>query len=142
MDLQHFLDTTLAGLGYELVDFELARNGLMRVFIDKEGGITLDDCVAVSNHLSRVFLVENVDYDRLEISSPGLDRPLKKEVDFVRFAGQQVKIKLRLPLDGKKSVQGELKGIADGAVLVALSAEQTVAVPLTQIDKAKLVPVF
>ncbi len=142
MDLQHFLGTTLAGLGYELVDFELARNGLMRVFIDKEGGITLDDCVAVSNHLSRVFLVESVDYDRLEISSPGLDRPLKREADFVRFAGGQVKIKLRLPLDRKKSLQGELKGVADGAVLVAVSADQTVAVPLAQIDKARLVPVF
>lgn len=142
MDLQHFLDTTLAGLGYELVDFERARSGLMRVFIDKEGGITLDDCVAVSNHLSRVFLVENLDYDRLEVSSPGLDRPLKRESDFVRFAGQQVRIKLRMPLDGRKVVQGELLGLTDGAVQVAIGAEQPLAVPLSQIDKARLVPVF
>jgi ribosome maturation factor RimP len=141
MDIQRLLDATLPGLGYELVDLELARNGLVRVFIDKPAGITVDDCVAVSNHLSRVFTVENVPYERLEISSPGLDRPLKKEADFIRFAGEQVKIKLRLPLDGKKTVQGTLKGFADGKVEVAVG-ETLVAVPLAQIDKARLVPVF
>lgn len=141
MDLQRLLDATLPGLGYELVDLELARNGLVRVFIDKPAGITLDDCTQVSNHLTRVFTVENIPYERLEVSSPGLDRPLKKEADFVRFAGQQVKVKLRLPLDGKKTVQGELKGFADGKVEVMVG-ETLVAVPLAQIDKARLVPVF
>jgi len=141
MDMQRLLDATLPGLGYELVDLELARNGLVRVFIDKPAGITLDDCTLVSNHLTRLFTVENVPYERLEVSSPGLDRPLKKEADFVRFAGQQVKIKLRLPLEGKKTVQGTLQGLADGHVQVAVG-EQVVAVPLAQIDKARLVPVF
>jgi ribosome maturation factor RimP len=141
MDIQRLLDATLPGLGYELVDLELARNGLVRVFIDKPAGITVDDCVLVSNHLGRVFTVENVPYERLEISSPGLDRPLKKEADFVRFAGEQVKIKLRLPIDGKKTVQGVLKGFSDGKVEVAVG-EALVAVPLAQIDKARLVPVF
>ena len=82
---------TLPGLGYELVDFELTAQGTLRVFIDKEGGITVEDCATVSNHLSRVFMVEDIDYKNLEISSPGLDRPLKKAADFVRFAGQQAK---------------------------------------------------
>lgn len=78
MDIQSILDKTLPGLGYELVDFELTAQGDLRVFIDKEGGITVEDCATVSNHLSRVFMVEDIDYKRLEISSPGLDRPLKK----------------------------------------------------------------
>lgn len=142
MDLQGLLESTLPAMGYELVDLELAHNGLVRVFIDKSGGIALDDCVTVSNHLTHLFTVENIDYDRLEVSSPGLDRPLKKEADFVRFAGEQVKIKLRLPLDGRKNLQGELKGVVDGAVQVALGPESIVSVPLTQIDKARLVPQF
>ncbi|HEY9103301.1 ribosome maturation factor RimP [Chitinimonas sp.] len=143
MDMQRLLDATLPGLGYELVDLELGRDGLVRVFIDAPDGITLDDCVKVSNHLSHLFTVENVPYERLEISSPGLDRPLKKEADFVRFAGQQVKIKLRLPLEGgRKTLQGELRGVVDGKVEVLVAPEQVVAVPLSQIDKARLVPVF
>ena len=95
MDIQQILDKTLPGLGYELVDFELTAQGILRVFIDKEGGITVEDCATVSNHLSRLFMVEDIDYKNLEISSPGLDRPLKKASDFVRFAGQQAKIKTR-----------------------------------------------
>lgn len=143
MDMQRLLDATLPGLGYELVDLELGRDGLVRVFIDAPEGITLDDCVKVSNHLSHLFTVENVPYERLEISSPGLDRPLKKEADFVRFAGQQVKIKLRMPLEGgRKTLQGELRGLVDGKVEVLVAPDQVVAVPLSQIDKARLVPVF
>ena len=99
MDIQTILEKTLPGLGYELVDFELTAQGTLRVFIDKEGGITVEDCATVSNHLSRVFMVEDIDYKNLEISSPGLDRPLKKAADFVRFAGQQAKIKTRLLVD-------------------------------------------
>ena len=70
MDIQSILDKTLPGLGYELVDFELTAQGDLRVFIDKKGGITVEDCATVSNHLSRVFMVEDIDYKRLEISSP------------------------------------------------------------------------
>ena len=92
MDLQKLLETTLAGLGYELVDFDRSGRGrLVRVFIDKQGGISVDDCARVSRHLTRVLAVENVGYDRLEVSSPGLDRPLKKEEDFVRFAGHKAR---------------------------------------------------
>ncbi|QDQ27372.1 ribosome maturation factor RimP [Chitinimonas arctica] len=143
MNMQSLLDTTLPGLGYELVDLEHGRDGLVRVFIDSPAGITLDDCVKVSNHLSHLFTVENIPYERLEISSPGLDRPLKKEADFTRFAGQQVKLKLRVPLEGgRKTLQGELKGISDGKVEVLVGPDQLVAVPLAQIDKARLVPEF
>ena len=108
MDIQTILDTTLPGLGYELVDFELTAQGTLRVFIDTEGGITVEDCANVSNHLSRVFMVENVDYKNLEISSPGLDRPLKKASDFVRFSGSLVKIKHVYPLMDKKISSAKL----------------------------------
>jgi len=74
MDLPTRLEPVLAGLGYELVLLERAGRGQLRLFIDKPGGITIDDCVAVSNHLTHLFTVENIDYDRLEVSSPGLDR--------------------------------------------------------------------
>ena len=77
-------------MGFELVDVQASNGGrLLRLFIDKPGGITVDDCAAVSRHLTRVFAVEGIDYDRLEVSSPGLDRPLRKAADFARFAGQQ-----------------------------------------------------
>ena len=93
MDLNDLLESTLAGLGYELVDFERSGKGkLLRIFIDKPGGIGVEDCAKVSNHLSRVFAVEEVSYERLEISSPGLDRLLRKEQDFVRFAGHRARL--------------------------------------------------
>ena len=96
MDLNSLLETTVTGLGYELVDVELSPRGrTIRVFIDapgKEGGIDVEDCAKVSNQLTRLFEVENIDYDRLAISSPGMDRVVKKAVDFERFAGEQIQV--------------------------------------------------
>ena len=111
MDIQNILDKTLPGLGYELVDFELTAQGDLRVFIDKPEGITVEDCATVSNHLSRVFMVEEVDYKRLEISSPGLDRPLKKAADFVRFAGENAKIKPVCRLMVSKTLSAASKNV-------------------------------
>ena len=86
--LENILEPTLAGLGFELVDLQLSNRGrFLRIFMDKPGGITVDDCATVSRHLSRLLEVEGVDYDRMEVSSPGLDRPLRKAADFARFAG-------------------------------------------------------
>ncbi|MDP1940284.1 MAG: ribosome maturation factor RimP, partial [Gallionella sp.] len=76
MDVVKLVETTVTGLGYELVDVERSGRGMLRVFIDKSEGISVEDCQVVSNQLTRLFTVENIDYDRLEISSPGLDRPL------------------------------------------------------------------
>ena len=121
MDLQQILETTLPGMGYELVDVELTAQGILRVFIDKEGGITVEDCATVSNHLSRVFMVEDVDYKHLEISSPGLDRPLKKAADFVRFAGSMVKLKTRLPVDGQKNFIGRIESFDEAAQTIVLA---------------------
>src|SRR5574340_456799 len=103
MDVAKLVETTVNGLGYELVDFERSGRGLLRVFIDKPEGIRVEDCEAVSHQLTRLFAVENVAYDRLEVSSPGLDRPLKKEADFVRFSRQKVQLKLRILLSGPKN---------------------------------------
>ena len=143
MDIQSILDTTLPGLGYELVDHELTAQGILRVFIDKAGGITVDDCAAVSNHLSRVFMVENIDYKNLEISSPGLDRPLKKAADFIRFAGSQIKLKTRLPVDGQKNFIGRLEAFNDNTQTLTLSFDgKTAEIELGNIDKARLKPEF
>jgi len=113
MDVAKLVETTLTGLGYELVDLEVSARGLMRVFIDKPEGISLQDCERVSHQLTRLFTVEGVNFERLEISSPGLDRPLKKQADFVRFRGQKVQLKLRVPLNGRKNFVGILGELQD-----------------------------
>ncbi len=133
--------TTLTGLGYELVDVETAGRGLMRILMDKPAGITVEDCEIVSNQLTRLFLVEGVNFERLEISSPGLDRPLKKEADFVRFSGQKAQIKLRMPFSGRKNFVGILGAIENGILQFDVDGKQ-VAIELSNIDKARLVPVF
>ena len=144
MDIQNLLETTRPGLGYELVDYERTPQGTLRVFIDKEGGITIEDCATVSNHLSRVFTVENIDYKNLEISSPGLDRPLKKPADFVRFSGSLVKLKTRLSADGQKNFIGRIQSFDEAAQILVLAEEngKTISIPLGDIDKARLKPEF
>ena len=91
-------DLRLEPLGYELVDWDhSARSGLVRVFIDKPGGVDVEDCAQVSTHLTHLFAAEQIDYDRLEVSSPGLDRPLKKAADFARFSGEEVRLTFKAP---------------------------------------------
>jgi len=141
MDVVKLVETTVNGLGYQLVDMERSGRGMLRVFIDKPEGISVDDCQVVSNQLTRLFLVENVDYDRLEVSSPGLDRPLKKEADFVRFTGEKVQLKLRMPLDGRKNFAGVIGGVRDGVLQLDMDGNQ-VAIELSNLDKARLVPTF
>ena len=141
MDVAKLVETTLAGMGYELVDLELSGRGLMRVFMDKPDGISVEDCERVSNQLVRLFTVEGVDYERLEVSSPGLDRALKKEADFVRFAGQKAQIKVRVPMEGRKNFVGILGETKDGGVQLDLEGS-LVTIELSNIDKARLVPGF
>ena len=141
MDVAKLVDTTLTGMGYELVDLEVSGRGLMRVFMDKPEGISVEDCERVSNQLVRLFTVEGVAYERLEISSPGLDRVLKKESDFVRFAGQKAKFKLRTPVNGSKNFVGIIGELKDGVLQLDLEGS-SVSIELSNIDKARLVPVF
>lgn len=135
------VEPTLAGLGYELVDAQAANHGrFLRIFIDRPGGITVDDCAEVSRHLSRVFAVEGVEYDRLEVSSPGLDRPIRKPEDFVRFAGMKADVRMtRAGPDGRKRFVGVLQGIDDGVVTMEVDGAK-VALELEGVERAKLVP--
>jgi ribosome maturation factor RimP len=113
------VEPVLDSMGYELVDVEYGTGGLLRIVIDIVGGsrhVQVEDCEKVSHQLGRLFMVEGVDYDRLEISSPGLDRPLKKPSDFERFAGEKVTLRLRQPIDGRRHFTGVLrKQGAEGA---------------------------
>lgn len=141
VDVTRLVETTLSGLGYELVDIEKSGRGLLRIFMDKPEGISLDDCELVSNQLTRLFMVEGIDFDRLEVSSPGLDRPLKKEADFARFQGQKAHLRLRLPMIGRKNFVGILGAVENGTLHFDVDGNQ-VAIELSNIDKARLVPVF
>ena len=134
------LKNTLDGLGYEMIDLELSRTGaLVRVFIDRPGGVDVGDCAIVSNHLTRLLAVEGVEYERLEVSSPGLDRPLKTVEDFRRFAGERAQVKMRLPLQGRKNFVGVLRG-ADAAGIQLEVDGALLSLDLSLIDKARLVP--
>ena len=142
IDLTQTLESTLSGMGYELVDLERSGKGkLLRVYIDKAGGVNVDDCAAVSNHLSRVFAVEGVAYDRLEVSSPGLDRPLRQEKDFVRYAGHNARIKVRVPVAGQRNFVGVLRETRGGKVELDVDGT-TVSLELANLDRARLVPAF
>ncbi len=140
MALEELLETTLKGMGYELVEVEqLAHSKLLRIFVDKEGGISIEDCVAISNHLSRLLAVENINYGRLEVSSPGLDRPLRKEADFLRFKGETVKLKLRIPVRGQRNYVGVLREVNDGIIKLEVEGK-LLDLELSNLGKARLVP--
>lgn len=153
MQLLELIEKTVVGLGYELVDFERAERGLLRVYIDftaedaiERGTITVEDCATVSHQLSHVLMVEEVNYERLEISSPGLDRPLKKQADYQRFAGLEAIIKLRLPMPGtpnRKTFQGILQEPQGDQLQLEFEGKDGPALldfTLADVDKARLVP--
>ena len=141
MDLQALLEKTLPGLGYELVDLNFGNRGrLLQVFIDKPGGITIDDCTLVSNHLSRLLAVDlDYDYDRLEVSSPGLDRPLRTKEAFERFHGEKAQLKLRVPLNGRRNFVGVIGALHDGKLDMDVDGV-VMTFAMENIEKAKLVP--
>jgi ribosome maturation factor RimP len=111
-DLYGTIERTVEGLGYELVDVERLAAGLLRVTLDAPQGVRLEDCEKVSRQLSHLFAVEDVDYDRLEVSSPGLDRPLKRARDFGRFVGSEVQVQLAeaIPAEGASAGRKRLRG--------------------------------
>jgi len=138
--LSELLERTLPPMGYELVDWEQSPKGrYVRVFIDKPKGVSVEDCARVSRQLTRLFTVENIEFERLEVSSPGLDRPLRKEADFKRFAGEEAELRLANPVANVRRVKGILQGCVDGAVVVE-TAQGTQTIPLADIDRARLVP--
>ena len=140
LGLGELLEQTVPALGYELVDWDMsARSQLVRVFIDKPNGVDVEDCARVSNHLTRLFPVESIDFERLEVSSPGLDRPVKRLADFVRFTGQEAQLTLAAPVDGAKRIKGILRGTEGDDVLVETAAGVK-AFPFATIARARLVP--
>lgn len=142
-DLHTLLERSVTQLGYELVDLELSNRGkLIRLFIDKPEGVNIDDCVLVSNQLSNLLAVEHdIDYDRLEVSSPGTDRVLKKQADFERFSGQRAQVKVRVPMDTRKKFLGILRGIEQESLLIECDGVVE-KIALSNIDKARLAPEF
>ena len=153
---QQIISAELENLGYTLVDIERETGGLLRVTIenpDYERLITVMDCEKVSHQLSYTLPVENIPYERLEISSPGLDRPVKTAADFVRFAGMEVDLKLRVAVGARKNFRGVLQGLLSGEVnspdaKFGLAFEGADGKPsqlefsLAEVDKARLVPVI
>lgn len=142
-DLHALLERSLTQLGYELVDLEISNRGkLLRLFIDKPEGITIDDCVLVSNQMGNLLAVEHdIDYDRLEVSSPGLDRVLKKQSDFERFSGERAHVKLRVPVENRKNFLGILRGLESGNLLIECEGVLH-QIALSNVDKARLAPEF
>ena len=142
LNLESVISPVLAGMGYELVELQAANGGrMLRLFIDKAGGIDVEDCAAVSRQLSRVLEVEGVDYERLEVSSPGLDRPLRKAADFARFAGHKADVRMRTPdATGRRRYVGVLRGAEGGVVDVELEGRTTVRLALEDLERARLVP--
>jgi ribosome maturation factor RimP len=151
-----FIERTVVGLGYEVVDVERSARGLLRVYIDRVPGhvypeaqgpgefVTVDDCEVVTRQLQYGLEVEGVAYERLEVSSPGLDRPLKKAADYERFCGQAIELTLRQPYQGRKHWRGVLGRGAAGYVL-ALGDERAgteLAFTLDEVREARLVPVI
>jgi ribosome maturation factor RimP len=153
---QACIERTVTGLGFDLVDVERSARGLLRIFIDRVPGhvypeaqglgdlVTVDDCEVVTRQLLYALEVDNVAYERLEVSSPGLDRLLKKEADFVRFTGQAVDITLKLLFQGRKHWRGVL-GRTEAGWSLALQAEHAgseLTFKLEEVREARLVPVF
>ncbi len=143
-DLRAIVEAGVRAAGFELVHVELGgrgRLGLLRVYIDSPGGVGVDDCATVSRQLSAVLDVEDLLPGQyvLEVSSPGLDRPLVRVEDFERFAGRTVKLRTLRPLEGRRNFTGRIAGTAGDHVLLDVDHGR-IDLPFELIDQARLVP--
>lgn len=140
-DLETLIEKLVTQLGYELVDFETVNGGqILRIYIDKGDLIDIEDCTKVSNHVNNVLSVEtDYDYERLEVSSPGLDRVIKKLSDFDRFKGQKIKIKTRFAIENRKNFKGILSGTKGESIMIEVDNE-SLLIDFENIDKARLDP--
>ncbi|WP_213880632.1 ribosome maturation factor RimP [Pseudomonas sp. dw_358] len=144
--LQALLAPVVVALGYECWGIEFSaqgRHSLLRIYIDKEGGVLVEDCEIVSRQISGIMDVEDpisVEYT-LEVSSPGMDRPLFTLEQFASHAGDQVKIRLRTPFDGRRNFQGLLRGVEEQDVVVQVDDHEFL-LPIDSIDKANIIPSF
>ncbi|WP_455209032.1 ribosome maturation factor RimP [Kaarinaea lacus] len=143
-NIQALIEPAVAALGYELVGMEQlsqGRHSLLRIYIDSGDGITLDDCERVSHQVSGILDVEDVIHGHysLEVSSPGLDRPLFSMDHFQRFIGKQAKIRLTTPLDGRRKFNGVIRAAGDNLVVLEVDTQE-IELPFSAIEKANLVP--
>lgn len=143
-ELARLLEPTIARMGYELTDLEMkigGRDGLVRIFIDRPEGIGLDDCEAVSRQVSALLDVEDPvpGHYTLEVSSPGLDRKLTKPAHFRRFIGDDVRVKMRFPVAGRRKFRGKLIAANEETIEVEVDGEPH-RLPMATIDTARLVP--
>lgn len=157
-DIFALTQEALAGTDIELIDVERAPLGLLRVTIDRVEGVRIEDCEQVSRQLSRVFEVENIDYKRLEVGSPGVDRPLRTEADFQRFSGQRAEVRLREAVGSRRTFTGllrtaddvEMPASSQGDAVFGLEIEaegkgvepQVLSFTLADVERAKLDPIL
>ena len=143
INVQELIEPAVIALGYELVGIEYVPQGaysMLRIYIDADDGINLDDCTKVSHQVSGLLDVEDIisgQYN-LEVSSPGLDRPLFTLEHFRRFVGQDAKIRLSMPLEGQRRFKGRITSVSDEAVLLNVE-ENEVVLPIDLIEKANLI---
>ncbi len=141
--VEHLVGPAIAAEGYELVHIEYLPRGagsILRLYIDRPGGVTLDDCQLVSRHVSVLLDVEDIITHQyvLEVSSPGIERPLFKESDYSRFAGKEIRLTTNGKIEGRKNFVGWLRGIREG--VVELESEGTLyRIPFERVRKAHLV---
>ncbi len=144
--LWELFEPVVEGLGYDLVEIEHFPNpkhGVLRLYIDKEGGIKVEDCSTVSRQIGALIDVEDPIRGKfnLEVSSPGSDRPLRRLKDFQRFTGSMVKLKTVMPLDGQRNFKGRLLQADEETVVIETDTEE-LSLPMSAIDKARIVPEF
>ena len=140
---ESILEPLLKAEGFLLVNVEYKweqGSWVLKVFLDKDGGVTLDDCVRMSAEFGQLLDLEDIiptSY-RLEVSSPGLDRPLKKEEDFIKYSGRKVRIKTKDQVLGRRNFKGDLLGCADGKIMIRVEGSEVFNIPLSSILKANL----
>ncbi|MBE9568055.1 MAG: ribosome maturation factor RimP [Proteobacteria bacterium] len=144
--LWELFEPVVEGMGFELIEIEHFPNpkhGVLRLYIDKEGGVVIEDCSAVSRQISALIDVEDPVRGQfnLEVSSPGLDRPLRRVKDFQRFTGSKVKLKTAVPLDGQRNFNGRLLEANEDTVVIETDKEE-LSLPMNAIEKARIVPEY
>ena len=143
-DLTELFEPVIRSMGYELVGIEFqgsTQHGTLRVYIDHENGIGVDDCVAISHQISAILDVEEPiqqAYD-LEVSSPGINRPLFKAQDYEQYLGHSAKIKMAVPLNGRRNFKGVLQGVIDSRSVQIMVDNEGYDLPISDIAKANLV---
>lgn len=144
--LWELFEPVVSGMGYDLIEIEHFPNpkhGVLRLYIDKEGGVNVDDCSSVSRQISALIDVEDPVSGQfnLEVSSPGADRPLRRLQDFQRFTGSLVKLKMVMPLEGQRNFKGRLLEASEETVVIETDDEE-ISLPMSAVDKARIVPEY